>query len=148
MKKPLFILTMLIMSLSAIGQQNARNGCSYPTSGELRFFIVFADVVDDTLTGIIPHWNAGALPDYADDIIDVNNNSSFVSYLSRYYNEASFGALKIVADYYPQLIQFHSNEINREGIDAVMNYLNELDGNDINTAHNYHLTDFDHWTFG
>lgn len=147
MKRLLLIMTFCLTTTQIHSQQNARNGYTYAPTGEIRLFIVFADVVNDTFSGTIPHWQPGCLPEYADEIIDDNNQGSLLSYISRYYDELSFGTFRITGDYYPHLLEFNSSEIQNNGFNQVVNYLNNLSGNDIATKNGHFLSDFDRWSF-
>ena len=146
-RRLLFILLIISPALS-YSQFNARYGYKYATTDVLRLFIVFADVIDDPYQGNVNNWQPGQLPLYADSIIDENYGGNLVSYMSRYYREASCGLINIIGDYYPNLVQFSYSEIESVGYKQVADYLNSLSGNDITTAHGYHLSDFDQWSYG
>lgn len=148
MKQLLFVMSFVLLSTQLFSQQNARNGCYYAPTGEIKMFVVFADVVNDTFSDPIPNWQPGCLPEYANEIIDDNTEGSLVSYISRYYNEFSFGTFQVTGDYYPYLLEFDSSEIPGDGFSQVVNYLNNIPGNDIVTKNGHHLSDFDNWSFG
>lgn len=140
-------ILIVLNATFAFSQQNARYGCTYSPSGEIRILVVFADITNDMLNGEIYHWLPGRLPDYADKIIDENMDGSLVSYISKFYSEASFGTLRITGDYYPYLLEFDSSEIAGDGFTAVLNRMNNLPGDDIITQKGHHLSDFDNWSF-
>lgn len=147
MKKQLVIVAMVMLfQYNVFPQQNAHDGQWYSPYGEIRMFVVFADVVDDTNTSHVPFWNSGCLPEYADEIIDDYATENFTSYISKYFSEASFGAFRVTGDYYPNLIELNNNNIRRNGLDEVVEYLNQLPGNDIVTHNGHHLIDFDRWS--
>ena len=138
-------MTMLYQ-YNVFSQQNAHNGKWFSPYGEIRIFMVFADIVDDTNTSPVPLWDSGCLPEYADEIIDDYTSENFSCYISRYYSEASFGAFRVTGDYYPNLIELNNNDISGVGLEEVVEYLNDLPENDIVTHNGHHLTDFDRWS--
>lgn len=131
MIKKIAIIFFYLNATLLFSQQNARNGYTYSPTGEIRLFVVFADVVDDTISGDIPQWAPGEIPAYADKIVDINIDGSLVSCFSKYYKEASFGTLNITGDYYPHLLKFKSSDIVYNGLEQVIDSLNLLPGNDI-----------------
>lgn len=148
MKKILIVILLALICQNTFAQQNARNGLSYSPFGEIRMFMVFADIVDDTFSRPIPHWPQDSIPEYADEIIDESLQGSLVSYISRYYNEVSFGTLRVIGDYYPYLLKFDSSEISGDGNIQVADYLNNLPDDSIVTHNGHGLSYFDTWTFG
>lgn len=148
MKKILFIIMFTQIVSHLFSQESARYGYSCSPSGEMKMFVVFADVVDDTLSMSIPRWQAGSLPEYADELIDDNIEGNLVSYISKYYNEVSFGVLKVTGDYYPHLLEFSSSTISGDGFYQIIEYLNNLPGTDIITRNGHGLSDFDKWSYG
>lgn len=149
MRKILLVLFIIAISMSISAQENARNGHAYSPQGTLRLFIVFADIVDDPYSDSIWAWPIGQLPDYVDNIIDQTVENIPQGYLSKYFQEASCGNLHIIGDYYPELIELHTSDLNNNsiGFKEVVRYLDTLPGNDITTKHGYHLSDFDKWDF-
>lgn len=103
-------MSFVLLATQLFSQQNARNGCYYAPTGEIKMFVVFADVVNDTFSDPIPNWQPGCHPEYASEIIDDNTKGSLVSYISRYYNEFSFGTFQVTGDYYPYLLEFKSRK--------------------------------------
>ena len=128
---------------------------SHP-SGTIRAFIVFAEALNDTLEagpldlGEPGIWYPGQLPPNIDNYIDQSfiDPNSINGYLTKYFYEASFGNLKFIGDYYPNLVQIDFNTIVDKGEDQIMEFLNNLPGTDILSEHGYSLnsTDFDSWT--
>lgn len=53
MRKVFLITVLVLISSNLFSQQNAKNGYTYSPTGEIRLFVVFADVVDDTISGDI-----------------------------------------------------------------------------------------------
>ena len=53
MIKKIAIIFFYLNATLLFSQQNARNGYTYSPTGEIRLFVVFADVVDDTISGDI-----------------------------------------------------------------------------------------------
>ena len=148
MNKAFTIILIILMPFFSLAQQwDVRNGCGYSPTGEIRMFVVFADVEDDTFQGNIYNWPANSIPLYADSIIDDNFNGSLISYVSRFYKEASFGTLRVTGDYFPNLIQCRLSEISGDGYKYIVKYLDSLQGNDIITAHGHHLSEFDQWSY-
>ena len=84
------LILLFIVCTSVVYSQNtkySRNGCDYSPIGEIRFLVVFADVINDTISDDIIGWNEGELPIYADSIIDVSINGNLKSYISRFYRK-------------------------------------------------------------
>lgn len=153
MKIFLVAILFVLASCQVSAQQNARNGCTYPSIGEIRMFVVFADVVDDTFSRPIPYWPQGSLPEYANEVIDDSQQGNLVSYISKYYHEASFGALSVTGDYYPHLLEFNSSEFhdnnnNNIRLQKVVEHLNNIPEDSIITHNGHSLSYFDDWTFG
>ena len=129
----------------------SRNGFEYSPIGEIRFFVVFADVIGDSVSEKIIGWNEGELPIYADSVIDTSVNGNLISEITRFYKEASFGNLSVIGDYYPHLIEFDSLEFDslefgKKGLIDVFEYLKNIPG-EIITKNGYRLSDFDKWTY-
>ena len=144
-------MIMLAVVSVCMAQQNARNGCHYPPKGEIRIFMVFADIIDDPFSGEIEGWPAGELPEYADSLLDRISSNNVQGWISRYFQEMSYGELSIVGDYYPYLIEFQLEDMpHTSGVvitKAVTEYLDALPGNDVVTRHGYYLVDFDTWKY-
>lgn len=143
----LFLLFIAFVSvLYSQNTQYSRNGCEYSPIGEIRFFVVFADVIGDSVSEEIIGWNEGELPIYADSIIDTIISGNMISEISRFYNESSFGKLSVIGDYYPYLIEFDSLEFEKMGLFDVLYYLKNIP-NEIITKNGYRLSDFDNWNY-
>lgn len=138
----IFFLIFILPTIS-FAQGNARNGDRISSSGNVSVFIVFADVVNDSNTDTVVGWPAGDLPVFADDIVSPFVSNMQQGFVSRYFEEMSFGNLKITGDYYPNLVEVNVNSGN--GKDEVVAYLKALSGNDIITKNGLHLADFDQW---
>lgn len=147
MKIFLVAILFVLASCQVSAQQNARNGHWNSPIGEIRLFVVFADVIDDTCSLDFPQWPTGNIPLDANQIIDDSSDSILVSYLSKFYEEASMGTLHIRGDYYPFLLEFTTSEIEGNGLDQVINRLNRTPGYDIITGHGHNLSYFDNWTY-
>lgn len=147
MKIFLVAILFVLASCQVSAQQNARNGHWNSPIGEIRLFVVFADVIDDTCSLDFPQWPTGNIPLDANQIIDDSSDSILVSYLSKFYEEASMGTLHIRGDYYPFLLEFTTSEIEGNGLEQVINRLNRTPGYDIITEHGHNLSYFDNWTY-
>lgn len=162
MKKYIFLWAIsLLIGLFAEKSysQNSQNGYWLPTTGTLRVFLVFAEVVNDPALSnpnsdfYTPdvNWPQGQMPlnpnAYFDPAYDANNLQGF---MTKYFSQASFGQLKIIGDYYPSLIQVDYNSIpqNQNGESNIVSYLNSQPGTDVITANGYSInsSDFDVWT--
>jgi len=62
MKQLLFVMSFLLLSTQLFSQQNARNGYYYAPTGEIKMFVVFADVVNDTLATQFPTGSLDVFP--------------------------------------------------------------------------------------
>lgn len=143
------LFLLFITCISVLYSQNtrySRNGWVYFPLGEIRFFVVFADVVGDSVSDEIIGWNEGELPIYADSVIDTSVNGNLISEITRFYKNASFGNLSVIGDYYPHLIEFNRDSSSYYGINDVVNYLDNIPG-EIITKNGYHLSDFDKWNY-
>lgn len=143
------LFLLFITCISVLYSQNtrySRNGWVYFPLGEIRFFVVFADVVGDSVSDEIIGWNEGELPIYADSVIDTSVNGNLISEITRFYKNASFGNLSVIGDYYPHLIEFNRDSSSYYGINDVVNYLDNIPG-EIITKNGYHLSDFDNWNY-
>jgi hypothetical protein len=149
MKKIFFILLVISLIQSAFAQPDSRNGYTVTPVGTIRFFIVFAEAVNDpneSSWGEEPNWPKGQMPLYPELVTDpVYDQSNIVGYLTKYFSQASFGNFKVIGDYYPSLVQIDYSQITGAGDGQVINYLNNLPGSDIITAHAYSINsnDFD-----
>ena len=146
MRKKLICLAFVLSALCTNAQENSRNGYTYAPYGTLNIFVVFADIIDDTCTAIIPNWNSGELPSYADEMFDDDLENDPIGFVSKYFNEASFGTLRVIGDYYPELLEFYSSEITGNGCVSIVNRLHNLSNTDIITANGHYLSEFDNWT--
>ena len=146
MKRLKCILILSVLTIPILfSQSDSRNGYTLPTEGLFRIFVVFAEAVGDpNYNQVINGWSAGQLPDNSNSFIDTEINSNYQSYISRYFDEISFGRLQVVGDYYPQLLQIPYTSANYYG---VFNKLNELcGGNQLITHNNLNFPDdFDLW---
>ena len=146
MKKITFLL-LISSVLCANAQENSRNGREFCPNGLFRVFIVFADVTDDTLSFELPGWTAGQLPIYANDIMEFSAITNPTKYVTKYFNEASFGSFSVIGDYYPELIKFNLNDMSSAVWRSVITYLNQsVIGRDIITHNGFRLSDFDLWS--
>jgi len=143
------LLLSLTISFLYLQAQNARNGWIFPTTGNFRIFVVFAEVEDDTLNLNVPGWNKGQMPDNPDSYIDAVAGSNYQSYMSNYFSEISFGQLNITGDYYPSLIKIKLSEQTTDIYKTVFDKLANLcNGQQIQTARGLNFpNDFDLWTF-
>lgn len=143
------LILLFIVYVSVAYSQNtkySRNGFEYSSVGEIRFLVVFADVISDSALVDIHNWNEGELPSYADKMIDADSDGNLVSHISRFYKEASFGNLSVVGDYYPNLVEIDSIGLLSDGLEEVVNYLDNFPF-EIKTKNGYNLSDFDKWTY-
>jgi len=119
-------------------QSNARNGWYLPVNGTFRVFVVFAEVTGDPQYNTVARvdgWMPGQMPPNPGICIDLIS-TNYQSYIGRYYDEISFGNLKVVGDYHPQLIQIPYNSFTGAGhYDRVFEKLSALcNGQQIQTA--------------
>lgn len=151
MKKIVVPVILLIFAFSTLFAQdkNARYGKYVSPHGTIRLLVVFADVVDDSNTNEVAGWNANELPRYKDSVIDYVTTGPFLSYASKFFNEASFGALNVIGDYYPTILNFNTSEVlsyENTKIGAVAQRLSEVSSQELETYHGYRLSDFDLWS--
>ena len=138
----------------------SRNGFKLPSSGVIRFLIVFAeyDYVnggDPTPTGGTVGWPAHTLPKWADDLTDVHSLSGNAKgVITKYYQMASSGNYTVLGDYLlapdnggifkVQTESIHAVEPNNQELMAVVD---QKTGGDFTTAHGLNnIGYFDLWT--
>jgi hypothetical protein len=147
------LLLLCIASSFVSAQQNARNGyilpCN-PASKELKVLVIFAEVVDEPNDpGALGDWQIGSLPPYAGSVIDLPGSTTRNGYVSKYYDQASFGNFVLVGDYYPNLIQIKYDSISGDGAQNIYDYLARQPTSSLVTANGYNiLSDFDKWKPG
>jgi len=145
----LLLLAVLVNSIFAQGQTDSRNGRKMPAKGIFRIFFVFAEVTGDPYNKPMAGWTEGQMPNNSADYIDLHVSVNYQSYMSRYFNEISFGELKVLGDYHPQLIQIPYNSFANESqsVDRVFEKLATLcNGQQIQTARGFNFPeDFDLW---
>ena len=164
MKKIIIGLFLSLIISPVISQTNARYGRTYPTGyGSpapivFRIFVVFANVPDDpidptTLALDAVSWPEGQLPVNVNNYIDMAVSANYQSYISRYYNEISFGKLQIIGDYYPHLLQIPYNSVQGSETTTSVSVFQELNrlcgGQQLTTAKGLQFpNDFDNWNLG
>lgn len=150
-KHSLVILFLFFGLTHAQNTTDARNGLYIPTQEIFRVYVVFAELTGDPLYGqSISGWNAGEMPSNPEIVVDAEVGQNYQTYFSKYYHEISFDKLKIVGDYYPQLIQipYNSNSSSYNDITSVFHVLkNVTNGQQITTPGGFQFpNDFDLWT--
>lgn len=111
MKKLLIYILIHIAVSHSFAQMNSRNGESFAPSKTYRILVVFADVIDDEVSYSFPNWPEGQLPQYVNNLFDNDENFGLSRYVSRFFDEASFGQMKVIADYYPRLVRITRSDI-------------------------------------
>jgi hypothetical protein len=146
----IYAILLLLYSLSTLAQNSSRNGYYHSSKGTIRAFVVFAEVTnDDADAGALGSWTAGNMPPDASSYIDYQytNASNVNGFITKYFYEASLGNLILIGDYYPYLVQIPFSSVTGDGRGQVIDYLHNLNGSDITTAHGFSLNnDFDSWT--
>ena len=155
MKTKLFYLILVLSSiffsktLFAEDGVSSRNGYQFPVKGEIRLFLVFAEMINiNSELGALGDWQVGQMPP---------DPGRYAAEVEQYFREASFGEYNLVVDYYPELIQVDS--LGLTSSDIISNYgaeniLAQLDRKATLAGRNYLLTahnrrfpeDFDLWT--
>jgi len=150
MKKVLLLLlsAVLVNSLFSQSVVDSHNGRKIPTKGTFRVFVVFAEVTGDPHYNTTPAgWPAGQMPNNPANYIDINTN--YQSFIGRYYDEISFGELKVLGDYHPQLVQIPYNSFTSadQSNARIFEKLSDLcNGQQIVTARGLNFPeDFDLW---
>ena len=147
----LLLLAVLVNNMFSQSVQNSRNGYYLPAKGTFRIFVVFAEVTGDPNynTVVRADWPVGQMPNNPGSYTDLLS-TKYQSYIGRYFNEASFGDLKIIGDYHPQLIQVPYNPTTDDTYNLVFQKLYALcNGQQIKTARGLNFpNDFDLWTLG
>ena len=115
-KKYLSILLCICCCITCFSQTSgrSRNGYYISPNGTLRIFFIFTDVDDDPYDKPIPGWEVNQLPRYKDSIVDFSVSSTMQYGISRYYQQASFGSLNVIGDYYKKLFHLAQSNIDDE----------------------------------
>jgi hypothetical protein len=149
-----FILTCSLFQNSYAQSKSSRNGFWLPVKDSIRILLVFAEVTDDPNDnyeiGPSELWQRGELPRNAAEYFDPRTpeGASPKGYLTDYFAQASFGQYIVIGDYYPELLQIPYKELQGNGDQSVLRYLNNLPGEDIVTASGLSVNagDFDKWS--
>ena len=145
------ILFFMIGFTYAQNTTDAKNGQYIPTQGIFRVYVVFAELTGDSLYyQPIQGWNPGEMPSNPDMVVDAQVSQYYQTYFSKYYQEISFDKLKIVGDYYPQLIQIPYDTLKNGQTDDFSVFqalMNATNGQQITTPSKFLFpNDFDSWT--
>jgi hypothetical protein len=149
-----FLVGIIISPVYSQDTINSQNGSGLSSSGTIRAFVMFAEMLNDPLYNSIntSDWPKGQMPlhpeFFLDTILDPNNIQGIIT---QYYYEASLHKLKIVGDYLDTLMQFDYYNYDRgnAGLE-ITNYINNrIPGTDFQSAHGYWFngTAFDQWQF-
>jgi hypothetical protein len=145
-----FILTISPLT----GQQSSRNGVYLTTSGTIRTLLVFAQVTNDPAdTNNYTTWPRSQMPANPGYFFDpVWDSANIQGQLTKYYNQASFGKLKVIGDYLDALAQVNYNfSTVWNGYWEILPFLNAYPDQyppaDLVTKHGYAISgsSFDQW---
>ena len=148
------LLTFLFLLLTGtLYAQDSREGYWLPARGKLRIFLVYAEVTNDPdEPGCTSGWEPGKMPRnpgyFFDHELGPGEKASGI--LTRYYQQASFGAFQVLADHYPRLISIDFNKLSSRGFRQVLDTIVKQTGDDVVTANGYSVNagDFDHFSMG
>jgi len=145
MRKLTFILLFLTGTIYA---QDSREGYWLPARGKLRIFLVYAEVMNDPdEPGSVSGWEPGKLPRNPGYFFDheLKPGEQAKGILTKYYQQASFGAFQVLADYYPDLISVDFKTMASRGYRQVLDSILQQTGEDVLTANGYSVNagDFD-----
>lgn len=148
-----------LMPENPSGSYESKNGWYLPASGTIRLLVVFAEIDYDTGTDPNPNnqdeWNVGELPSWADDFLDYNIPSGQAQgMITRYFQEASFGAYNVIGDYLVkspnsnEIFSVLNSDCQSQGYDkALINKINQVTNGNFYTGHSLNnVTYFDNWT--
>lgn len=126
MKKLILILLMFINYYHVIAQVSSENGRWNPVKGQFRVLLVYAEVLNDPNYNLVtqPGWPAGQMPLNPGKYFDSHYSANINGYMTKYFNESSFGEYHVLGDYYPQLIQIDCNT-NSDHFGNVISTLNQ-----------------------
>ncbi|MCD4794592.1 MAG: T9SS type A sorting domain-containing protein [Bacteroidales bacterium] len=147
----LFIIAFIfIFSLNVKAQSNSSDTYHMPDYDTLRVFLVFAELTGDPqYDDYHNNWLPGQLPYNPNDYFDTefNGAENINSYNTKYYYQASFGDFVVLGDYYPELVQIDISQGYGKRLNEVIDYLHNLPGSDIITAHGKSVNSnyFDEW---
>ncbi|MDD2564075.1 MAG: NosD domain-containing protein, partial [Salinivirgaceae bacterium] len=146
-KTTLIVFIVLSLLIKLNGQIDSRNGWIHTGHDTVRVFMVFAEMINDpNYSWQNARWPKGEMPNNPQDYFEPNINGEIDAYITKYFNQASFGNFIMLGDYYPNLIQIDYNQANYSGVSDVYTALNNTPGDDIITANGLSFkNDFDQW---
>jgi len=151
MKKSMLFICFVLLNLGGISAQLCTaNGFDLSAQGDLKILFVFAEVDCSTCPTQGPltredvcnygaswedwesstgGWPRLSLPLNADTWIDYDATQPFTTYISKFYDEVTFGNLNVTGDYYPSVLTVDCdkfiNNTNDAQVQAVLQQLNE-----------------------
>jgi hypothetical protein len=95
---------------------SAKNGWFLSTTGEIRLLVIYVDIIYDiTGVGHFPNgssaWNVGQLPNYKDDLFDLNWTGNPQGKITQYFAECSLDSYKVLGDYLDTLITVKESDM-------------------------------------
>lgn len=94
MKSIITIILIISLGTNIYSQKNARYGYNLAPYDTIRFFIVFAEMVDDPNDpGSLWGWSEGEMPDHPEKYCDYKfvDENSINGEITKYFYQASFG---------------------------------------------------------
>jgi len=93
-------------------QVKSKNGWVLPAKGTIRVYMVFVEIdygVENSKGTKV--WPRGKLPSYKDDMFNVFEGEDSLKFVTKYYEDCSFGQLKVLGDYYPEVITLKHSDV-------------------------------------
>ena len=143
----------------------SKNGVTLSPSGTIRVLVVFAEMQYDVTPSLDPYpngtesWQVGKFPRWADSLFDNQVLPNPIGSVTKYFKEASLGALDVIGDYMIKQNVSQKVDIFRvkqsdcgallisQSLNGLANNVNSLMGGNIVTKNGFNsVTYFDNWT--
>ncbi|MEM9050726.1 MAG: hypothetical protein AAGC47_01635 [Bacteroidota bacterium] len=141
----------IIISTNVNAQVRSENGWILPTKGTVRVYVVFVEIDYDIAKSQDKYpdgtkgWRRGELPSYKDEMFNTFSGEDSLKYMSKYYQECSFGNLEVLGDYYPELITLKHSSIRKNKTKLFKEVAKIINAADTISSKNLSFEDFDFW---
>lgn len=142
-------LTLILSDL--FGQISSENGWVLPTEGKIRVLAVFVEIDfgGDKEADLFPNgtdeWPVGELPQFKDDLFNVEEGDGDLRTMTAYYKEISLENFTLLGDYYPELITLDHDEIGNNKTKILRAVTQHLSDADVISSSGLKIEDFDFW---
>lgn len=164
---PAFLFLLSLTGYAQPPEMDARNGWTLAPYGHLHVLVIFAEIRFDSSFGSLDptpaagrqFWKAGEMPSWKDELFDPRpGNAENKGFMTRYFNQASFGKFIVTGDYINRIISVpisgirdrNNNVVTQEpfGSNHYKNaVLGQVNAGKFETGSGFNSHDFDRWTF-